>query len=223
MVAGAEKSRHPSRKAGNRSGYLPGNRRPGHWSESSCQVRIANRRISVPRRIGRKTASGIVAEPLDFTPGPEQLSSRNTGAGKTETGIAPENRNGVTIMARTKTPAPAPHAARSAADTATTPEPAPIAPAAADSPAAAVLAALSAEPAGAAVAVIAARAGISTAAARQALLAHEKGRHRDPGQGRPARHRRHLEARRPGSPGRRGRRAARRRAGRRRPARPGHA
>jgi hypothetical protein len=75
-------------------------------------------------------------------------------------------------MARTSTPAP--HAARSAADTATTPAPAPVAPAAGDSPAAAVLAALSAEPAGAAVAVIAARAGISTAAARQALLAHEK-------------------------------------------------
>ena len=75
-------------------------------------------------------------------------------------------------MARTKTPAP--HAARSAADTATDPAPAPVAPAAADSPAAAVLAALSAEPAGAAVAVIAGHAGISTAAARQALLAHEK-------------------------------------------------
>jgi hypothetical protein len=75
-------------------------------------------------------------------------------------------------MARTSTPAP--HAARSAADTATTPAPAPVAPAAGDSPAAAILAALSAEPAGAAVAVIAARAGISTAAARQALLAHEK-------------------------------------------------
>ena len=76
-------------------------------------------------------------------------------------------------MARTKNPAPAPHAARSAADTATTPAPAPVAPAG-DSPAAAVLAALSAEPAGAAVAVIAARAGISVPAARQALLAHEK-------------------------------------------------
>jgi hypothetical protein len=75
-------------------------------------------------------------------------------------------------MARTSTPAP--HAARSAADAATTPAPAPVALAAADSPAAAVLAALSAEPAGAAVAVIAARAGISVAAARQALLAHEK-------------------------------------------------
>jgi DprA winged helix domain len=75
-------------------------------------------------------------------------------------------------MARTKNPAP--HAARSAADAATTPAPAPVAPAAGDSPAAAVLAALSAEPAGAAVAVIAARAGISIAAARQALLAHEK-------------------------------------------------
>jgi hypothetical protein len=49
-----------------------------------------------------------------------------------------------------------------------------VAPAAGDSPAAAVLAALSAEPAGAAVAVIAARAGISTAATRQALIAHEK-------------------------------------------------
>jgi len=75
-------------------------------------------------------------------------------------------------MARTKNPAP--HAARSAADTATDPAPAPVAPAADHSPAAAVLAALSAGPAGATVAVIAARAGISTAAARQALLAHEK-------------------------------------------------
>jgi hypothetical protein len=75
-------------------------------------------------------------------------------------------------MARTSTPAP--HAARSAADTATDPAPAPVAPAAGDSPAAAVLAALSAEPAGATVAVIAGYAGISVAAARQALLAHEK-------------------------------------------------
>jgi hypothetical protein len=75
-------------------------------------------------------------------------------------------------MARTSTPAP--HAAHSAADTATDPAPAPVAPAADHSPAAAVLAALSAEPAGATVAVIAARAGISTAAARLALLAHEK-------------------------------------------------
>jgi hypothetical protein len=75
-------------------------------------------------------------------------------------------------MARTKNPAP--HAARSAADAATTPAPAPVAPAAGDSPAAAVLAALSAEPAGATVAVIAGHAGISTAAARQALIAHEK-------------------------------------------------
>ncbi len=75
-------------------------------------------------------------------------------------------------MARTSTPAP--HAARSAAGTATDPVPAPVAPAADHSPAAAVLAALSAEPAGATVTVIAARAGISTAAARQALIAHEK-------------------------------------------------
>jgi hypothetical protein len=77
-------------------------------------------------------------------------------------------------MARTSIPAPAPQAARSAADAATTPAPAPVAPAAGDSLAAAVLAALSAEPGGATVAVIAARAGISTAAARQALTAHEK-------------------------------------------------
>ena len=76
-------------------------------------------------------------------------------------------------MTRTST-APAPHAARSAADTATTPDPAPVTPAAGDTPAAAVLAALSADPAGGTVAVIAGRAGISTAAARQALLAHEK-------------------------------------------------
>jgi len=75
-------------------------------------------------------------------------------------------------MARSKTPAA--RAAPSAADTATHPAPAPVAPAAGGSPAAAVLAALSAHPAGAAVAVIAAHAGISTAAARQALIAHEK-------------------------------------------------
>jgi hypothetical protein len=42
-------------------------------------------------------------------------------------------------MARTKNPAP--HAARSAADAAATPAPAPVAPAAGDSPAGAVLAA----------------------------------------------------------------------------------
>ena len=75
-------------------------------------------------------------------------------------------------MARSKNPAP--HAARSAAGTATDPAPAPVAPAAGGSPAAAVLAALSANPAGAAVAVIAAHAGISVAGARQALIAHEK-------------------------------------------------
>ncbi len=75
-------------------------------------------------------------------------------------------------MACTSTPAP--YAARSAPDTPTDPAPAPVTPAAEHSPAAAVLAALSASPAGAAVAAIAVRAGISTAAARQALLAHEK-------------------------------------------------
>jgi hypothetical protein len=77
-------------------------------------------------------------------------------------------------MARTTTPAPDPRAARSAADSATNPAPAPIAPAAGGSPAAAVLVALSADPAGAAGAGIAARAGISTAAVWQALLACEK-------------------------------------------------
>jgi hypothetical protein len=75
-------------------------------------------------------------------------------------------------MARTSTHAP--HTARSAADTATNPAPAPVAPAAGDSPAAAVLAALSAEPGGATVAVIARHAGVSVASARQALIAHEK-------------------------------------------------
>ena len=75
-------------------------------------------------------------------------------------------------MARSKTPVP--RAAHSATDTATDPAPAPVAPAAGGSPAAAVLAALSAHPAGAAVTVIAAHAGISVPAARQALIAHEK-------------------------------------------------
>lgn len=75
-------------------------------------------------------------------------------------------------MARTSNPAPT--IARSAAGTATDPAPAPVPPPAADSPAAAVLAALTAEPGGATVAVIAGHAGISVAAARQALAAHEK-------------------------------------------------
>ena len=56
-------------------------------------------------------------------------------------------------MARTNNPAP--HAARSASGAATTPAPALVAPAADHSPAAGVLAALAAEPAGATVAVIA--------------------------------------------------------------------
>jgi hypothetical protein len=75
-------------------------------------------------------------------------------------------------MARTKNPAPG--TARRPADTATDPAPAPVGAPAGDSPATAVLAALSAEPGGAAVAVIAGHAGISVAAARQALTAHEK-------------------------------------------------
>ena len=75
-------------------------------------------------------------------------------------------------MARTKNPAPG--AAHSAVNTATSSGPEARSPAAGDSPAAAVLAALSAEPGGAAVAVIAGHAGISVAAARQALIAHDK-------------------------------------------------
>jgi len=98
-------------------------------------------------------------------------------------------------MARTKTPAP--HAARSAADTATDPAPAPVAPAADDSPAAAVLAVLSAEPGGAAVTVIAGRRYQHSRRPAGPDRARE-GRHRDPHQGQPARHRRHLEARRTG-------------------------
>jgi hypothetical protein len=49
-----------------------------------------------------------------------------------------------------------------------------LAPAVGDSPTVAALSALSAEPGGATVAVIAARTGISMPAVRQALLAHEK-------------------------------------------------
>ena len=79
-------------------------------------------------------------------------------------------------MARTSTPAA--DAARSAPDTATDPAPAAVCPGGGRQPAAAVLAAPSAEPASATVAVIAGRVGISTAAARQALLAHEKNRPR---------------------------------------------
>jgi hypothetical protein len=75
-------------------------------------------------------------------------------------------------MARTKTPAP--HAARSAADTPPDAAPRPVAGTAGDSPAAAVLSALNANPGGATVTAIAGHAGISVAAARQALAAHEK-------------------------------------------------
>jgi hypothetical protein len=121
---------------------------------------------------GEKPHLELSQSRLTSRPGQGNCRLENIGAGKSKTGIAPENRNGVAIMARTKNPVP--HAARSAADAATIPASAPIAPAAGDSPAAAVLAALSAEPAGAPVAVIAGRAGISTAAARQALLAQEK-------------------------------------------------
>jgi hypothetical protein len=79
-------------------------------------------------------------------------------------------------MARTKNPAPAraPHAARSAADAATGLGPRPLPRLRTTAPQRPVLAAMSAEPGGATVAVIARHTGISTAAARQALIAHEK-------------------------------------------------
>ncbi len=72
-----------------------------------------------------------------------------------------------------RTSSAAPHAAHS------TPTPRQIRPlgrlpAAGRQPAAAVLAALPARPGGATVTVIAGQAGVSTATARQALLAHEK-------------------------------------------------
>src|SRR5580658_3904575 len=110
-----------------------------------------------------KTASGIVAEPLDFTPGPEKLSSRKLRRSQIETGIAPENRKRSHHHGTHQHPRPArgPQRRRRRDD----PAPAPIAPVAGDGQAVAVLAALSAEPGGAAVAVIAARAGINTAAA----------------------------------------------------------
>jgi hypothetical protein len=75
-------------------------------------------------------------------------------------------------MARTSTPAP--HAARSAAAPAPHAAPAPVTGPAGDSPAAAVLSALTANPGGATVTAIAGHAQITVAAARQALAAHEK-------------------------------------------------
>jgi hypothetical protein len=104
-------------------------------------------------------------------------------------------------MARTKNAAPA--TARSAADTASNPATAIAAQPAGGSPAAAVLAALSAESGGATVAVIAGHAGISAAAARQALLAQEKSRRRHSRQGQPPRPPRRVEARSRTGPGRR--------------------
>jgi hypothetical protein len=90
-------------------------------------------------------------------------------------------------MACTSTAAP--HAADSAAVTATDPAAAPGSPAAGDSPAAAVLAALSASPGGATVTAIAAHAAISVSAARQALVAHESARTVRRVKGRTTRHR----------------------------------
>jgi hypothetical protein len=69
-----------------------------------------------------KTAPGIVAEPLDFTSGPEQLSSRKYRRSQNGNRNSAGEQKRSHHMARTSTPAP--HAARSAADTATTPDPA---------------------------------------------------------------------------------------------------
>jgi hypothetical protein len=126
------------------------------------------------RRAGRKTASGIVAEPLDFISGPEQLSSgkhrHRQNGNRNSAGEQKRSHHHGTYPRHRPRPERGPQRRRHGDD----PGPRARSPAVGGSPAAAVLAALSAEPAGAAVAVIAARAGISTAAARQALLAHEK-------------------------------------------------
>ena len=100
------------------------------------------------------------------------MSSRKLRRSQIETGIAPENRKRSHHHGTHQHPRPArgPQRRRRRDD----PAPAPIAPVAGGGQAVAVLAASSAEPGGATVAVIAARAGINTAAARQALLAHEK-------------------------------------------------
>jgi hypothetical protein len=88
----AEKRWHLSLKVRMPSCCLPVNCHPSRWRELSCQVRAVIRGISVPRRAGRKTATGIVAELLDFTAWPEQLSSRKHRRRQIKTGIAPENR-----------------------------------------------------------------------------------------------------------------------------------
>jgi hypothetical protein len=54
----------------------PRKRRQIRGRKLSCQVRTGSRYISALCRAGRKTASGIVSGPLDFTARPEQLSSR---------------------------------------------------------------------------------------------------------------------------------------------------
>ena len=69
-----------SQKGGIRFYCLPGNRRPRAPGEMSCQLRMGKPvYFRVPPGRG-ETAAGIVAEPLDFTSGPEQLSSRKTPA-----------------------------------------------------------------------------------------------------------------------------------------------
>jgi len=128
--------------------------------------------ISVPAGRGGKRHLELLRSRLTSCPDQSNCRPVNTGAVKSKRELRRRTETESPSLHARRTPPP--HAARSAADAATTPAPAPVAPAAGDGPAAAVLAALSAEPAGAAVSVIAARAGISVAAARQALLAHEK-------------------------------------------------
>ena len=95
-------------------------------------------------------------------------------------------------MARTKT---SPDTAPSAAHPAPDPAPAPGTAPAADSPAAAVHAALAANP-GSAVAVIADAAGTGSSRRPRRPARDGEGRHRHPGQGHQARHPGHLDPRR---------------------------
>src|SRR5216683_614721 len=98
--------------------------------------------------------AGIVAEPVDFTPGPEQLSFRRRWRRQMKTGIAPEDKRTESRPWDASAPPPPTRPAAPRTPRRTRP-PVPVAPLAGDSPAAAVLAALLAEPAGATVAVIA--------------------------------------------------------------------
>lgn len=152
----------------------------------------------------------------------------NTGAGKSKTELRRRTETESPSWHAPVSP-PAPNAARSAADAATTPGPRARCPGGGPQPGSGRPGrAVGRARRGAAVAVIAARAGISAAAARQALLAHEKAgtatRSRaaaptSPTPGCPPP--RQLRRRGPRLGQHPRRRAARRRVGRRDPARPG--